>query len=120
FGAKGVKDVVFRNNTIVGDLPSSAFAMRLNREASNLANRNLRFLNNVWSDPTGTMRNFSDGRPDESAELELRNNLYWNGGNDAPRGSVLSPSDDPEALFQDPRLPSADGLVLPRWNETAF
>ncbi len=120
FGAKGVKDVVFRNNTIVGDLPSSAFAMRLNREASNLANRNLRFLNNVWSDPTGTMRNFSDGRPDESAELELRNNLYWNGGNDVPRGSVLSPSDDPEAMFQDPRLPSADGLVLPRWNETAF
>ena len=120
FGAKGVKDVVFRNNTIVGDLPSSAFAMRLNREVSNLVNRNLRFFNNVWSDPTGTMRNFSDGRPDESDELEIRNNLYWNGGNDVPRGSVLSPSDDPEAMFQDPQLSPTEGLVLPRWNETAF
>ena len=120
FGAKGVKDVVYRNNTIVGDLPSSAFAMRLNREGDNPRNRNLRFFNNIWSDPTGSMNNFSDGQPDEAVELELRRNLYWNGGSDLPGGSNLKPTDDSEPVFEDPQLNGHDAVVLPRWSGETF
>lgn len=119
-GVKGVRDVVFRNNTITGDLPSSAFGMRLNREGSNQRNRNIAFYNNIWSDPTGTMQNFSDGPSQDSFGTVLARNLYWNGGQALPGGENVSPAADPEAVVRDPRLRPPQNVVLPRWTGDRF
>ncbi|HWR53533.1 MAG TPA: right-handed parallel beta-helix repeat-containing protein [Bryobacteraceae bacterium] len=119
-GVKGCRDIVFRNNTVTGDLPSSAFGMRLNREAANQRNRNIGFYNNIWSDPGGTMNNFSDGPPQDSIGTVLERNLYWNGGQALPGGENLTPAADPQAVLRNPLLPSPVGLTVPRWNGETF
>ena len=124
-GVKGARDIIFRNNTITGDLPARAYAMRLNREGRNPTNQNLLIVNNVWSDPTGTMGNFSDGQPEESALLKLNNNAYWNGGKAVPetrilQSSVLQPSMDKQNIQNDPKLPWPKEVTLPHWNERSF
>jgi hypothetical protein len=129
FGVKGGKDITFRANTVVGDLPSLAFACRVNREGSNPVNENVAFRGNIWSDPTGTMgaeaaggtNEFSDGTPAEVTGLVLDRNLYWNGGAAIPPGDLVSPLvDDPDRVVADPQLPAQGAVVLPRWNGTAF
>ncbi len=121
FGVKGARDVIFRHNTVVGDLPANAFAMRLNREGRNPVNERIWFFANVWADPTGTMQDFSDGDRAETRDARLDNNLYWNGGRPLPAdGDVLNPGDDARRVIGDPKLPPQDGLVLPRWTGTRF
>jgi hypothetical protein len=122
FGVKGAADIVFRHNTVVGDFPSLAFAFRLNQEPGNLPNANIQFYNNVWSDPTGTMADFSDtptpGAP-ETTSFTLARNLYWNGGAPIPVNAVddlINYTDDPTRLVADPLLPAQAGIALPRWN----
>jgi uncharacterized protein (TIGR03437 family) len=121
FGVKGARDVVFRHNTVVGDLPANAFAMRLNREGRNPVNERIWFFANVWADPAGTMEDFSDGDRTETRDARLDNNLYWNGGRPLPAdGDVLNPGDDARRVIGDPKLPPQNGLVLPRWTGTRF
>jgi len=125
FGVKGGKDVTFRHNTVVGDLPSLAFAFRLNTEGANPPNENIVLRGNVWSDPSGTMGaenpsrpdDFCDTPPGETASFTLRRNLYWNGPEPVPvdGGESVNVTDDPEALEVDPELPPVTGVVLPRW-----
>ncbi len=128
FGVKGSRNVTFRNNTVVGDLPALAYAFRINREGNNPVNANIRFYNNVWADPTGTMgagggggNDFSDGAPSEVTGLVLASNLYWNGGQPIPTGDQINPNgDDPARIVADPGLPAQAGLTLPLWQGSAF
>jgi hypothetical protein len=127
FGVKGCRDIIFRNNTISGDLPSLAYAMRLNREGSNFANSNIQFYNNIWSDQTGTMgaenssrpNDFSDTSWSDTLSFALKNNLYWNGGVAVPEDSteLINYTDDLSRLVADPQIPAPVDIVLPRWQE---
>ena len=118
FGVKGCRDITFRNNTVVGDMVSNAFAMRLNREGANLQLNNIQLFNNIWSDPTGTMNDFSDTPPDDTTSFTLDNNLYWNGGQAIPENTnldLINSSDDANAIIDDPLLGAQDEVILPRW-----
>ena len=129
FGVKGGKDVTFRNNTVVGNLPALAYAFRLNREGENPVNTNIHFYNNIWCDATGTLgagssggNDFSDGEPGEVTGLVLEHNLYWNGPNPIPPGNQVNPTvDDTQRVVADPLLNCNHGaVVLPRYTGSAF
>lgn len=120
-GVKGSQAVTFRHNTIVGDLPSLAYAMRLNTEGENLPNDNIRLYNNIWADPTGTMEDFSDTPPGETTSFTLERNLYWNGGQAIPSdpAELVNPTDDPSGPRGNPQLANPAGATPPRWDEGA-
>jgi hypothetical protein len=130
FGVKGGRNVTFRSNTVTGNLPALAYAFRVNREGSNPPSENVRFHNNVWSDHTGTMgatagggaNDFSDGDPSDATGLVLDRNLYWNGGAAIPPGDQVNPNTtDTRRIVANPALATNHaGIVLPRWNGTAF
>ena len=129
FGVKGGRDIVFRNNTVSGDLPALAYAMRLNTEGDNPPNENIQFYNNIWSDPSGTMgaenptrpNDFSDTPPGETLSFVLDHNLYWNGGSAIPLdiNELINYTDDANHLLSDPLLDDPSGLALPRWDSGA-
>jgi hypothetical protein len=128
FGCKGCRDSTFRANTVVGNLPSLAFAMRVNREGSNPVIQNIRFFNNIWSDPTGTMgadgagsgNDFSDTPPADTSSFTLTRNVYWNNGAAIPDdpAELIGPSDDAMAIVGNPQLPAQASIVTPWWNAT--
>ncbi|QEG33771.1 polysaccharide lyase domain-containing protein [Bythopirellula goksoeyrii] len=123
-GVKSGEQITFRNNTIAGDLPALAFAMRVNVENSAVTNDQIHFYNNLWSDPTGTMgaslgggNDFSDSPPGEVTNWSLVNNQYYNGGAPIPAGAgeTINYTDDATRIVGDPGLASQAGLTVPRW-----
>ena len=113
FGVSGAKNVTFANNTVIGDLPSRAYAFRVDIKRDNPLNENILFYNNIWADFTGTMgwrsqddtRRFSTGNANETNRLILDHNLYWNGDQEIPSGSLVSPLvDDAHALVAESRI----------------
>lgn len=119
FGVKGCRDVVFRANTISGNMPGTAFAMRLNTEGSNPANQNIVFRNNIWSDPTGTMTRFSTTPAGETTSFILSRNLYWNNGAALPNhpSELINIGNDAQAVTGNPQLPDPAAVVRPYWQE---
>lgn len=130
FAIKGSRDIVFRHNTTVGDMPSRAFAFRFNREDANPVITGVELYNNIWSDPTGTMgaldasdgNDFSDGAPEDVGGFSIDHNLYWNGGDAIPEddAEAINPSDDGGGVMGDPMLGDQGGLVVPHWDGAAF
>jgi hypothetical protein len=121
FGTKGVHDVVFRNNTISGDMPAGAFFWRSNVEGSNQPNDNIQVYNNIFTDPTGTMENFATAPQGETAGFTLAGNLYWNGGQPLPGGTedMVQIANDASPLNGDPLLNPPASLTLPVWDAAA-
>lgn len=121
FGVKSGEDILFRHNSVVGNFPSLAFAMRLNVENNSVANDTIQFYNNIWSDPTGTMDDFSDSPLGETASFTLNRNVYWNGGNPIPEdgSELVNYTDDANRIVANPLLPGQDSLVVPHWDANA-
>ena len=117
YGVKGCRDVVFRANTVVGDLPGNAYAFRFNREGSNPLLQRLSLHNNIWSDPGGSMQRFSTTPPADTASFSFQRNLVFNGGNALPSNpaDLINAQDDPEPVRGDPLLPAQAGLQAPAW-----
>lgn len=129
FGVKGGRDILFRNNTVVGNLPCRSFAMRLNTEGDNPVNQNIHFYNNVWADPTGTLGaegytgvDLAEVPVGQNTNITLDNNLYWNGGSSIPpdASQMIHYTDDLHRTIADPQLGSQAGLIVPYWNGSAF
>jgi len=119
-GVKGARDLVFRHNTVVGDLPANAYATRINREGDNPAIEAVRFVHNVFSDTAGTMADFSDTLPADLSTgrpSTLSRNAYFNAGMALPFDptDVLNISGDAGRLEGDPRLPSPAAVITPYW-----
>jgi hypothetical protein len=129
FLAKGINDVTFRNNTIVGDLPGETFGLRLSLQKDNPPNERVQIYNNIWSDPFGTMgtelgdppTEFADAPAEETLSLAIAGNLFWNGGAPIPFDvdGAANAEDDRFAVFADPLLPAHDGIIPPRWDPEA-
>jgi hypothetical protein len=123
FQLKGAKDVTIRANTIVGDLPGGSYALRAGTELANPSVEGIRIVNNIWSDPTGTMtKRFVNTYGNAVlSSFVLESNLYWNGATPLPSNyftsGTLFPANDPKAIFGDPRTATDQAaIVLPIWD----
>ncbi len=119
-GVKGSRDIVFRHNTVVGNQPSNAFATRINREADNPQIEAIRFVHNIFSDPTGTMLDFSDTDPADLSTARpssLSRNLYWNNGSALPNDGTdaINIVNDGARIEGDPQLPAQTSVTTPHW-----
>jgi len=126
---QGSRDIVFRHNTISGDLPSRSYVARLIAGPANPPNEEIRLVNNVWSDPYGSMgseallkADFIDAPLGQTSSASLDNNLYYNGGNPIPLDAkqAIDFEDDARATVADPGLLDPAKLQVPIWNGTSF
>lgn len=126
FTVKGARDIDFFNNTISGDLPSNAFAIRITQEQKNQKPTNINLYNNIWSDPIGTMgqgafessNDFSDTLFYQVGKFTLNHNLYWNNGEALPHSILdkINPSVDHSKLIINPHLENTSTIVTPSWS----
>ena len=125
-GVKGAKNIYFYQNTISGDLPSNAFAIRVNTEGDNPTNDNIFLYHNIYSDPFGTMgqgiaentNDFSDTLMYQLNNFKLDRNVYWNGGMLLPHSifDKINISDDRHAQVINPKFSLTTQFKTPLWN----
>ncbi len=125
-GLKGARDIYFYHNTVTGNLPSNAYALRVNKEGDNPINDNLVLANNIWSDRSGTMgqgsqqesNDFADVLINQLDSFSMINNLIYNGGYELPSSifDKVSPSDDEQLIEGNPKLPNIENVITPTWN----
>jgi len=120
-GVKGSRDLVFRHNTVLGNLPANAYATRINREGDNPPIEAIRFAHNAFADGAGTMTDFSDTLPADLSTVRpstLVRNAYWNAGSALPHdpGDMLNISGDATRVTADPLLPDPATVPTPWWN----
>lgn len=120
FGIKGCRDITFRNNTVTGNLPGNAFAFRFNREPSNPIINTINLYNNIWSDPTGTMNDFSDCPISHTDTYTLDTNLYWNNSVPIPQDSndKINSADDANGIMANPLLGNQNNVIVPHYNSS--
>lgn len=119
-GVKGSRDITFRHNTVLGDLPANAYATRINRELDNPAIEQIRFVHNVFADSAGTMNDFSDTLPADLSTVRpslLLRNAYWNNGAALPNDNtdVLNITGDATRITANPLLPATTTVTTPHW-----
>lgn len=119
-GVKGARDITWRHNTVVGNLPANAYATRINREGANPPIEAIRFVHNVFSDGTGTMLDFSDTLAADlsvARPSSLQRNAYFNGGQPLPFDGtdVLNIVDDSLRVEGNPLLPDPAAVQTPHW-----
>ena len=122
FSVSGASDVVFRNNTVVGEFPGDAFGFYVDDAGRALGGDGLSFFNNIWSSPGGTMMRLAVIAPEHVSSPRIGSNLYYNGGMTVPEdpAQALNPSDDASAVLADPRLGAPSSGPLPTWDGTRF
>ncbi len=122
FTVQGSRNINFRHNTVVGDLPSRAFAARLLRGTNNQANQQITFSNNIWSDPDGSMglegflgSDVFEALSGSTSSVELDCNLYFNGGNAIPADTSQEVRFEQDSCsnMTDPGLPAQTNVQLP-------
>lgn len=125
FGIKGARDVTIRNNTVTGDLPAAESGFRIVAEGNNQPAEDIRFYNNLWADPSGSMSRFA--RVDDTDDLDvasfvISHNLYWNNGAGIPgsTGALVSHTADPSRVHLDPQLPDPASAISPRLENGQF
>jgi hypothetical protein len=117
-GIRGVRDVLFANNTVVGDLPTDGFGLWIAVKEDNPPNQGIELRNNLYVDPTGSMDDFSTG---DANGASLHNNLYWNAGEPLSEDGPAPPSADAGAIIADPLLEyDHSELGASIWNGVAF
>lgn len=119
-GVKGSRDIVFRHNTVVGNLPANAYATRINREEDNPPIEAIRFAHNVFADGAGSMTDFSDTLPEDLSLARpslLVRNAYWNAGAALPNDptDALNITGDATRVTTDPLLPAPAAVQNPYW-----
>ncbi len=116
---KGVRDVVVRANTVVGDLPGSSYGFRIGTEGSNPTVSDVFIRNNVFCDPGGTMgTRFINTYGDvDVSSFVLDSNLFWNDGVALPTEEPPIPESDVNRIVADPLLEAdQSAVVLPVWD----
>jgi hypothetical protein len=117
---KGCRGITVRANTVCGNLPGGTYGLRIGTEGSNPRSSDFAIVNNVWSDPTGTMgTRFVNVYGDvDAATIGLDHNLFWNAGSALPGQGAVLPSADLNRIVSDPLLPTdQSSIVLPVWDD---
>jgi nitrous oxidase accessory protein NosD len=119
------QDIVFRNNVVSGCragaigvydarrawivnntlVDNGAVPIEFRAGNAPLAeSRDVHVINNVVADTRGRMESAMLQRSHEVRDLEVRNNLYWNGGQRVPAEGLVDPNREPGGLCTDPRF----------------